>query len=413
MKKGVSVDEIYQLLDSHFEGYRFSQQNENMYNSQDLISFFKTRDTKDITTYHARTDSKYVVELIRNVPQITLALDLLGTLKTEDDTIPVDVGFIRGFKDSFPAPKAALKVLYEGGYLSVKKHESVGLSESDKYYIGFTNKIAQQNYHEILKTAITEQEWFFLQSLISKRDPGFREPLEQRDITSFLKRVRTFFAGVPHLLLPEGEKLVESFFQLILYFGMILSGMQTNWEVILATGRLDVKAITSGTSYIFELKRKSNDQWKEAMKQCNWYTHQECFLNRKIVCIGIVFEDEPTESKRVIHAWGMFEKSSDGSFLPGQDSLDMIKYEVEGEPKMTTIGPKLKKTKCDLCAKDFSDETDFIQHLKEFHESDPEFIRSNLVCPHCWKPFGNRGGLTTHIAAKHHPSPQNAQNDTE
>ena len=114
---------------------------------------------------------------------------------------------------------------------------------------------------------------------------------------------------------------------------MILSGMQTNWEVILATGRLDVKATTPGTSYIFELKRKSNDQWKEAMKQCNGYTHQECFCNRKIVCIGIVFEDEPTESRRVIHTWGMFEKSSDGSFLPGRDSFDMIEYEVEGEQK--------------------------------------------------------------------------------
>ena len=409
MYRGISVEDIYQLLDRRFEGYRFSQRDENMYNSVDVIDFFANKKDSDITTYHAKTDSKYVVDVIRNVPQITILLDLMDKLKTEDDTIPVGVGFLRGFKESFPASQAALKVLYEGGYLSVKRHELVG-PEDGIYYIGFTNQVTRKHYHEVLMTAFKEhREQSCLRSmeLISRTDPGFREPLEQDDIISFLKRVRTFFTGVPHLLFPEEETLVESFFQLILYFGMVLSGMQTNWEVILATGRLDVRATTPETSYIFELKRKSNDKWKDTMKQCNGYTHQECFRNRKIVCIGIVFEDEPTESKRVIHAWGKFEKSSDGFFLPGQDSLNMNEYVIEGEPEITTLGPKLKKTKCDRCAKDFSDETAFIEHLKEYHKLDPEFIKSNLVCPHCWKPFGNRGGLTQHVAAKHHPSPPN------
>lgn len=83
-----------------------------------------------------------------------------------------------------------------------------------------------------------------------------------------------------------------------------------------------------------------------------------------IVCIGIIFDDEPTKSKKVIHAWGMFEKSSNGSFLPDQNNMEMTKYNAE--PLSDTTAPKT----CDCCKKDFPNEEEFIQHLKKTHGSD-------------------------------------------
>ena len=338
-KRNETSDQIYQLLNEKFEGFRFSIINANMYNSQEVIDFLRTPMSMEIGTYSTRISSRYVIETIRKMPILSVALELMNELD-QKSMIPVGIDFIRGFKDRFDHPLAALKDLYEGGILSIKDFKYHKGEKPNEYFIGFSNRVAKDFYHKLLEEAFKD----FIEFTKTSFDPGFRVPLKDRDILSFIQRVDSHFMEMPYVIIPKTEDMVEAVFQVSLFYGLRLSGLDPSWETMLAYGRLDVRFTDDDTICTCELKRKSNPDHKNTMVQCDKYSRNVLYRGKKLVCIGIVFNDKPSETGQAVAEYGIIERFPNGSLVPGRDSFDLIEFQYPSnalEKKEQVAGPLL------------------------------------------------------------------------
>ena len=258
-----TYEEICQRLELNYDGYHFVENSIGIYNPFSLLNTFKTL---KFGSYWFETGTPtYLVELLKRAEY---DLSEIGREEIDADVLnSIDIASYN------PIP-----VIYQSGYLTIKGYDE----EFGMYTLGFPNKEVEEGFMRYLLpfyTTVKEGETAF-------QLKNFVTDLRKGNPEGFLRRLQTFFYGVPYELTGG----VERYYQNVLFIVCRLMGLYVQAEYHTSYGRADMILQTKDYIYIFEFKLDGSVE--EALQQIESQGYARPFEmdRRKLVKIGVKFD---------------------------------------------------------------------------------------------------------------------------
>lgn len=276
----LSREEALVQLKEKYDGYRFSDGSENVYNPFSLVNAFYEKKLKNYWFTSGTASS--LVKLLKGAHYFIPQLD--GNLELTESQLDTYRAVV-----SNPIP-----ILLQAGYLTIKDYDS----ELQTYRLGFPNSEVRIAFMEnLLPTFIDDAECEEGLSI-----PQFRNDILKGDVDAFMKRMRSVLSAIPYSQSPTLDvRWREENYQNVVYTIFILLGLRTESEAHCATGRVDCTLYTPEYVYLFEFKLWSAGTAEEALQQLKArdYASRHRSSHRKIVLVGTSFD----EQKRTIGEW--------------------------------------------------------------------------------------------------------------
>ena len=274
-----TYDEMLDALRHKYDGYRFSKNEEHIYNPFSLFNAFAKKELGD---YWFETGTPtFLVRLLEkchfNIP------DLEGNMKITLDNLDA----YRVARESF------IPLLFQAGYITIKQYDE----ELNRYILGFPNDEVRYAFlKQLLKvytTAHTSSDGTFIVD-------EFLENIRAGDIEKVLTLMKSLIASIPYDSLPkEKSELREHNYQSAIYLVFRLLGQYVRTEVHSSAGRSDVEVETKDGIYIFEFKMEGSKE--EALTQIkeSGYAEKHKASEKSIFIIGVSINEE----ERTLGEW--------------------------------------------------------------------------------------------------------------
>ncbi len=275
-----SYDDAVAKLTENYDGYHFSKGDDgvmtDVFNPFSLINAFSARDIGQYW-YSSGTPTFLFNEMRRHKMELQ---NIEGRVAGENE-----------FNVSPEVAVSALPMLYQSGYLTIKKADTI----TRLFTLGFPNKEVKEGFL---------QSFLPMVSNISDDESNRMlvrvvQALYADDIDTALTEIKAYIAAIPYYY----ENKTEPAFQTIMYLILTLLGQNMRVEVPFAVGRTDAILETTNTVYIIEYKVDKSVE--EALKQIDDKHYADPYLAdpRRKLKVGINF----TTESRTIESWKSVE----------------------------------------------------------------------------------------------------------
>ena len=259
---GQDRKEVLDELRDWYNGYRFEDSAETVYNPVSLMKCFEELKFKN---YWFETGTPtFLVELLKRHP-----------LNMEDLTVPE-----YAFSAYEPEYLEPLPLLVQTGYLTIKDVKIIGRSR--QYRLGFPNYEIKESFSMWLAKSFCARPQEELNSALNR----MLQALEAGDVDTMLENLKTFFDKVPNSISLKHEK----YYQTIFFTAFTLIGAMTEAEVSTSIGHIDAVVKTKTDIFIFEFKLLGTAA--EAMAQIHKKRYADPYRQdgRLITLIGAAFD---------------------------------------------------------------------------------------------------------------------------
>ena len=274
-----TLPETFDKLTKLYDGYRFSQNGESVYNSFSLLSVLQ----KKTFGYYWFTGStgSYLSDFLRDAELDIPALDgniEYGALELESYKAVTE--------DPIP-------ILFQSGYLSIKEY----IEDEGVYRLGFPNDEVRYAFLSLLVPRV-----FHVQGSVKSLTLKFKRAVVEERVDDFMEQLRSLIAGCPY---GKGVEASEDHYQTAVYLIFKLMGEWVRTEMHSARGRADCIVETHDTVYIFEFKLLSAGTPEEAIAQIKRQGYADQFRTegKKLLLIGANFD----EVARTLGEWRVEE----------------------------------------------------------------------------------------------------------
>jgi hypothetical protein len=262
---GKSRAELLPEIKAWYDGYRFEEKSETVYNPVSIARFFEN-DFKFSNYWFSTGTSAFLKKLAQEKnPDI------------EKIIAKPSVGFAF---NAFEIDNVDAKtLLLQSGYLTIKRCEEE-LGET-LYYLDFPNREVKSSFEIYFLNAYTG---------IPEEDIGatvfaMQKALRSGNIELFMDQLKTFFANVKY----DIGSNVEGRYQLLFYSVFVLLGVRIEGESMTNNGRIDAVIVTAKFVYIFEFKiDESAETAMGQIKQKEYYQKYK-HAQKDIILIGANF----------------------------------------------------------------------------------------------------------------------------
>ena len=274
-----TYDEMINILRQRYDGYRFSEKEERIYNPFSLFNVFAKNKLGNYW-FESGTPT-FMVHLFE---QKTFALpDLEGNITMSARSIDM---YRLSYSNLVP-------LLFQSGYLTIKDYDR----ELDMYVLGYPNDEVKYAFIECLMMVYTS----------ARKDPSgefmigeFLHSMRKGDIERVLTLIKALMASIPYDSLPEDKLFLrEQNYQTTIYLIFRLMGEYVRTEVHSSVGRSDVEVETADSIYIFEFKLGGKPI--DALNQIKDMGYAEKYgaSNKNIFLIGATI----SRNKRSLSKW--------------------------------------------------------------------------------------------------------------
>lgn len=262
-KNGITTDAAAAEFKSHYDGYLFASQGENIYNP---FSVMKAFSAMKFGNYWFQSGTSYY--LVKEMERSNYDFQSLEGTKIKEN----DLAGTRVSDDNIVA------LLFQAGYLTIKDYTP----EGQRYTLGFPNKEVSSGFFQNLLEAIMAEQpssTFSSSKLIDCVLDGNPEGLMH------LIKVALAQYNYEQLDAPATEK----HFVLLVYTLCMAIGLDVKSEMHTARGRIDL-AISS-RRFIYIIEFKVNSYPKRALNQINERGYADKFIGdtRRLFKIGANF----------------------------------------------------------------------------------------------------------------------------
>ncbi len=274
---GMTYEECLEELTHYYDGYHFSEHSEDVLNPFSLI---KAMNGQKIDSFWFGSGTP------------TFLLKQLDKFNVNLTTLESQEVVLNSFDLSPEEMTDALPLLYQSGYLTIKKYDPL----FKEYTLGIPNKevrdgLLNSMMPHYVNPRRTDNDAFLL---------GFCKAVYRNDIEAALEHMRTYMATIPYDL----ENHTEKHYQTIFYLMFSFLNIYICTEVKSAIGRADAVMHMPDTIYVMELKvDKSAD---EALRQIDekGYMLPYHAEGKRLVKVGISFDSQ----QRTISEWKIKEE---------------------------------------------------------------------------------------------------------
>jgi hypothetical protein len=264
-KQEIEYDSCIEQVRQWYNGYRFHPEGPPVYNPFSTLNLFRSLEFQDF--WFQTGTPTFLVELLK---------------KTDTDLREIDGIELpaNAFADYRADPDRPVPVIYQSGYLTIKKYDP-----SLRFYkLGYPNSEVKNGFLTFILPEYTGQN----------REKGsfhigmFSKELETGKIDHFMERLRCFFESIPYDLNDQTER----HYHVVFYLVFKLLGQYIHSEVKSAKGRSDAVVKTSDRIYLFEFKL--NGTAEEALAQIDKKEYLLPYTpegnSRRLLKIGVEFD---------------------------------------------------------------------------------------------------------------------------
>lgn len=274
---GKTFDETVEELKNFYDGYHFSEKSEDVFNPFSLVKALRSQ--KIAAYWFSSGTPSYLIK--------TLQKYHVGILDIEKKSASVD-----DFDVSPEQMTSAVPLLYQSGYLTIKKYNPILQSFQLDYpnkevRLGMVKSLAP-NY---LSPIQMDNNGFVFE---------FLEQLYDGTMDGALQKMQAYLAGISNRLSNKSEKD----FQTVFYLIFNLMGAYVKVEEDSSIGRADVVLHMPDTIYVMELKYDKTAD--EALQQIEdkGYLIPYSSEGKRLVKVGINYDS----TKRTIGEWKIVEE---------------------------------------------------------------------------------------------------------
>ena len=279
-----TYSEMLGILRTKYDGYRFSEKEEHIYNPFSLFNVF---DKNRLGEYWFESGTPtFMVHLFEQKS---------FTLPDLEKNIRLNMRDMNDYRLNY---SYLVPLLFQAGYLTIKDYDR----EENTYILGYPND---------------EVKYAFLYSLMAVYTDGkslsqgefriglFKEAIKKGDIHRVLTLIKSLMASIPYDSLPEDKLFLrEQNYQTAIYLVFSLMGEYVRTEVCSSQGRSDVEVETSDAIYIFEFKVGGKPQDAITQIKEKGYSDKYGSSNKSIFLIGVSIE----QNERTLGEW-LIEKT--------------------------------------------------------------------------------------------------------
>jgi hypothetical protein len=238
---GLTKEELLRNIKYWYNGYSWDGK-VSVYNPFSTLKFF---DTKKFEGYWFETGTPtFLIEEIKKREDIKVVIEAQE----------VESRLLRGADDS---NVSIISLLFQTGYLTVKKEESTELGI--KYRVDFPNYEVRKAFLEDLLVVYGNRDL----GVVHEINQRILRSLREKDATGLSSSLREYFAHIPSNLHTKRE----SYYHSLLLVLMKAVGYEVEGEVYTDKGRIDVVLRKEREVIVVEIKYGENKQAKKMLQE--------------------------------------------------------------------------------------------------------------------------------------------------
>ena len=271
----LTVQECLNRLKRTYDGYRFHQKGESVYNPYSLLNAFVDREY-DSYWFETGTPS-FLVKRLKDIH--------FDVQKFTDGKLYATKQMLKDYRDDNPDP---VPLLYQSGYLTLQDYDP----DDRAYTLAFPNEEVKYGFLECLMPMYVEGNG----AGTGKDILTLKRYCELGELDSIRDVFRALFASIPYT---TEKDPFEHDFQTVIFITMTLLGQYAKCELHTSTGRIDCALETRKYIYIFEFKR--DDSTENALNQIEEKHYADPYVAdaRKLYKIGVSF----SSATRQMEGW--------------------------------------------------------------------------------------------------------------
>ncbi|MDR0582892.1 MAG: ATP-binding protein [Treponema sp.] len=277
-EKNIAAGDYLDRLRRFYNGYRFSEKPETLYNPFGLLNHFYNNGRFDSYWFATGTPS-FLIKLIEE--QHINILELSNKQVWYEDFQKYDVENM-----------AALPTLYQSGYLTISGYDE----GRNCFILDYPNEEVRASFAGSLVERYLRVGVGCRQTLAVK----LTDALFRGDAGGAVESLRPFFASIPYDLTVKNE----NYYQTAVHLVFTMLGLRCRSEVRTAAGRIDTLVETGEYVYCFEFKLGGAGKRVTAEDALRQIDSRDYLLpwrgkGKSLVKVGVVFDTE----KRNIGEW--------------------------------------------------------------------------------------------------------------
>ena len=269
---GMTYEECLEELTRYYDGYHFSEKSEDVFNPFSLV---KAMNAQKIDPYWFGSGTpSFLIKTLRHYHVNVLDIEKKGCDVDDFDVSPEQM-------------TTALPILYQSGYLTIKKYNPM----LHRYTLEYPNKEVKIGLLKSLAPNYLSPIQLDNSSLVG----DFLEKLYDDDLEGAMVRLKAYLASISNRLSNKNERD----FQTVFYLIFNLMGAYMRVEENSAIGRADAVVYMPDAVYVFELKYDGSAE--EALKQIDekGYLIPYSADGKRLFKIGVNYDS----NQRTISDW--------------------------------------------------------------------------------------------------------------
>ena len=269
---GMTYEECLEELTRYYDGYHFSEKSEDVFNPFSLV---KALNAQKIAPYWFGSGTpSFLIKTLRHYHVNVLDIEKKGCDVDDFDVSPEQM-------------TTALPILYQSGYLTIKKYNPM----LHRYTLEYPNKEVKIGLLKSLAPNYLSPIQLDNSSLVG----DFLEKLYDDDLEGAMVRLKAYLASISNRLSNKNERD----FQTVFYLIFNLMGAFVLVEEDSAIGRADAVVHMPDAVYVFELKYDGSAE--EAIKQIDdkGYLIPYSADGKRLYKIGVNYDS----NQRTINKW--------------------------------------------------------------------------------------------------------------
>ena len=269
---GMTYEECLEELRKYYDGYHFSKNSEDVFNPFSLV---RAMNGQAIESYWFGSGTpSYLIKSLQKYHVNVMDIEKKGCNVDDFDVSPEQM-------------TSALPLLYQSGYLTIKKYKPLTKS----YQLGYPNREVKIGMLKSLAPNYLSPVSIDNNGLVA----DFVEMLYDGDLEGAMVRLKAYLASISNRLSNKNERD----FQTVFYLIFNLMGAFILVEEESAIGRADAVVHTPDAVYVFELKYDGSAE--EAVKQIDdkGYLIPYSSDGKRLYKIGVNYDSQ----QRTIGEW--------------------------------------------------------------------------------------------------------------
>ena len=269
---GMTYEECLEELRKYYDGYHFSKNSEDVFNPFSLV---RAMNGQAIESYWFGSGTpSYLIKSLQKYHVNVMDIEKKGCNVDDFDVSPEQM-------------TSALPLLYQSGYLTIKKYKPLTKS----YQLGYPNREVKIGMLKSLAPNYLSPVSVDNNGLVA----DFVEMLYDGDLEGAMVRLKAYLASISNRLSNKNERD----FQTVFYLIFNLMGAFILVEEESAIGRADAVVHTPDAVYVFELKYDGSAE--DAIKQIDdkGYLIPYSADGRRLYKIGVNYDSQ----QRTIGEW--------------------------------------------------------------------------------------------------------------